>query len=272
MLSPNCMNLKGFYIDVFLDQENGFQGNTACVVPLKKWLPDNVLLEIAKENAVPETAFFIQQRKKVDLRWFTPEIEMDLCGHATLATAHCLINELGYEQKEILFSTQSGFLKVVLAPDLYVMELPSRPAKKAILPKIIEESLSIKPKKIFKSRDYLLVYSSEQEVMSIKVDQEKLDQINLDPGGIIVTSRGENCDFVSRYFTPQSSILEDPVTGSAHCTLIPYWSGQLNKNKLLAHQVSKQGGSLKCENLGQKVKVSGKAKTTKIQKLTATFF
>lgn len=244
-----------------------FSGNPACVIPLKEWLSDELLLKIAKENAVPETAFFVKKNNKIHLRWFTPEIEMDLCGHATLATAHCLKTILEYPKKSILFETLSGDLTVHIKKDKYYLDLPSRMSVASKLPEVIRSSLSIQPKEIYKSRDYLLVYDTEQDIINIKIDKQIFDQINLDPGGVIVTSKGENCDFVSRFFTPQASILEDHVTGSAHCSLIPFWSLRLSKNKLNAIQISDRGGKLHCQNKKNRVIISGKAKTYSIGNL-----
>jgi PhzF family phenazine biosynthesis protein len=231
------------------------------VVPLQSWLPDNLLLQIARENAVAETAFFVYEAEKIHLRWFTPEIEMDLCGHATLATAHCLKEILKHERDEMTFQTLSGDLTVTAHQGLYTMDFPSRMPVMANLPENILNSLSIKPQEVFKSRDYVLVYTKEADVRNIKIDRVQFDQLNLDPGGIIVTAMGDNCDFVSRFFTPQASILEDPVTGSAHCSLIPFWAARLNKNKLNAIQVSERMGTLYCENKGDRVHISGEART-----------
>ena len=244
-----------------------FSGNPACVILLKEWLPDEILLKIAKENAVPETAFFVKKNNKIHLRWFTPEIEMDLCGHATLATAHCLKTILNYPKDRILFKTRSGDLTVLTKNDTYYLDLPSRMPIISKLPEVIRASLNIQPKEIYKSRDYLLIYDTEQDIVNIKIDKQIFDQINLDPGGVIVTSKGENCDFVSRFFTPQASILEDPVTGSAHCSLIPFWSLRLSKNKLNAIQISDRGGKLHCQNKKNRVIISGKAKTYSIGNL-----
>lgn len=253
------MKLDLYRIDSFVSTE--FKGNPACVIPLNNWLPDNILLEIAKRNAVAETAFFIYHNNKYHLRWFTPEIEMDLCGHATLAAAHCLKFILGFENEKIVFNTLSGELIVSFNQGYYSMNLPSRKPVKSKLPEIILKSLNIDPIETYKSRDYLLLYDNENQIRNIKVKKEFLDQINLGCGGVIVTSKGKNCDFVSRYFTPQSSILEDPVTGSSHCTLTPFWSKRLNKKSLSADQLSKRGGSLKCLDKGNRVIVSGQAKT-----------
>jgi PhzF family phenazine biosynthesis protein len=261
----SLMKLELYQIDVFTDKT--FGGNPACVVPLAEWLPDDLLLKITKENAVSETAFFVYQDDKIHLRWFTPEIEMDLCGHATLATAHCLKSILNYPDDKIIFETLSGDLTVLVENDLYYLDFPSRMPIASELPEIIKKSLNIQPKEVHKSRDYLLVYDTEKEIESIKVDSQIFDQINLAPGGVIVTSKGDNCDFVSRFFTPQASIMEDPVTGSAHCSLIPFWSFRLGKDKLNATQISDRGGKLLCQNKGDRVIISGKAKTYSIGSL-----
>ena len=214
------MKLELYQIDAFTDKT--FGGNPACVVPLNEWLPDETLLKIMKENTVAETAFFVDKDDKIHLRWFTPEIEMDLCGHGTLATANCLKSILNYPKDRIIFETLSGNLIVSVENDLYRYEFPSRMPIISELPEIIRKSLNIQPKEVLKSRDYILVYDKEQEIENIKIDRQVFDQISLDPGGVIVKAKGENCDFVSRYFTPQASILGDPVTGFAHCSLIPF--------------------------------------------------
>ena len=254
------MKLPLYQIDAFTNHI--FGGNPACIVPLEAWLPDATLLNIAKENAVAETAFFIPlSNGNYHLRWFTPEIEMDLCGHATLATAHYLKVIAGSYESELVFETPSGHLKVSEDNGWYTMDLPSRMPEPASLPTVVGEALSQQPKAVFKSRDYVLVYETEQEVRQMEVDKGILDKINLDPGGVIVTAAGEDCDFVSRFFTPQASILEDPVTGSAHCSLVPYWEAQLGKSRLVARQISERGGFLKCENLPDRVLLSGQART-----------
>ena len=259
------MKFERYQIDAFTDKI--FGGNPACVVPLNNWLPDEILLKITKENAVAETAFFVDKGDKIHLRWFTPEIEMDLCGHATLATAHCLISILNYPKDRIIFETLSGDLIVSIKNDLYSLDFPSRMPVACELPEIIKKSLNIQPKEILKARDYMLVYDSKQEIENIKIDRQFFDQINLDPGGVIVTAKGENCDFVSRFFTPQASILEDPVTGSAHCSLIPFWSLRLGEEKLNAIQISDRVGELQCLNKKDRVIISGKAKTYSIGNL-----
>lgn len=253
------MKYKIYQIDAFTDVI--FGGNPACVVPLENWLPDETLLKIAKENAVAETAFFIDNGKTIHLRWFTPEIEMDLCGHATLATAHALAAIRSYPKNEIVFETLSGILSVKIENGLYKMDFPSRMPVAGELPLIISKSVNIRPKEVLKSRDYILVYENEADVRNIEINRQLFDQVNLDPGGVIVTATGDNCDFVSRYFTPQASILEDPVTGSAHCSLIPFWAKRLNKDILYAEQASERLGKLYCENNGDRVLISGRART-----------
>ncbi len=253
------MKLELYQIDAFTDKI--FGGNPACVVPLQSWLADELLLKIAQENAVAETAFFVDNGDTIHLRWFTPEIEMDLCGHATLATAHCLKTILNYPKDEIIFNTLSGRLTVTVDKDLYTLNFPARMPAKAVLPEIIQSALSIQPKEVYKARDYLLVYESESEIKNIKIHRQLFDKINLGTGGVIITSKGDDCDFVSRFFTPQASILEDPVTGSAHCSLIPFWSDRLNKKAMLAFQLSDRIGKLNCVHQGDRVLITGQAKT-----------
>ena len=253
------MKLPIFQIDAFSDKV--FGGNPACVVPLENWLQDEVLLKIAQENAVAETAFFVRKGKNFHLRWFTPDIEMDLCGHATLATAHCILSELKLESEKVIFETLSGELEVSLNNRHYLMDLPRRDPISASLPDEIKNALNIQPKKVLKSRDYLLVYENQKEIEEIVVNREVFDQININPGGVIVTARGDHCDFVSRFFTPQATILEDPVTGSAHCTLIPYWSNEILKKRMIAQQISERKGELFCELKKDRVEISGKAIT-----------
>lgn len=253
------MKLQLFQIDAFTDKI--FGGNPACVVPLDYWLSDDILLNITKENAVAETAFFVDNGDKIHLRWFTPEIEMDLCGHATLATAHCLKTILNYKKDKIIFETLSGDLTVVVENDYYYLDFPSRMPIESSLPENISKALNIQPKVVLKSRDYVLLYDSEEDLKNIVINRHFFDEITLDTGGVIVTAKGENCDFVSRFFTPKASILEDPVTGSAHCSLIPFWANRLNKNKLTALQISNRLGKLNCTNLEHRVIISGQART-----------
>ena len=251
--------LACYQIDAFTDQL--FGGNPACVVVLEEWLPDETLLKITQENAVAETAFFIPEGDGFHLRWFTPEYEMDLCGHATLATAHVLKTELGYAGDTIRFSSKSGILEVGIENDRYTLNFPSRRPVAAELPDAIATALSKQPLEVLKSRDYFLVYENERDILELAADREKLSTVDIAPGGIIVTAKGNKADFVSRFFVPGASIFEDPVTGSAHCSLIPYWSGQLGKKELSALQLSERVGKLDCTLLGDRVLISGTAKT-----------
>lgn len=253
------MNLKKYHVDAFTDKL--FGGNPACVIPLKNWLPDDVLFDITKENNLAETAFFVPAENGFHIRWFTPEVEMDLCGHATLATAHVIKKHQNYKENVIRLESVSGELKVTCNEDKYELDFPSRMPVLSELPEIISSSLNIQPKEIYKSRDYVLVYEDEDEILALNPDKNKLEGIDLGHGGIVCTSKGNEVDFVSRFFTPGASIFEDPVTGSAHCSLIPFWSEILNKNEMLAHQISSRKGVLYCENRGERVSISGKAVT-----------
>lgn len=265
VLQNILMQLHLYQIDAFTDEI--FTGNPACVVPLSEWLPDELLLKIAKENAVAETAFFVDEGFKIHLRWFTPEFEMDLCGHATLATAHALKEIRKYSSKNIIFDTLSGELQVTAEAGKYTLDFPSRKPEKAELPELLKKSLNIQPQKVLKARDFVLVYPQESDVRNIEIDRSYFDQLDLGTGGVIVTAAGEKVDFVSRFFTPGASVFEDPVTGSAHCSLIPYWSEKLNKKELEAAQLSQRGGRLSCRYEGKRVKISGNARTYSIGKL-----
>lgn len=253
------MKLKLFQVDAFTD--GLFKGNPACVVPLKTWLPDDVMRNIARENAVAETAFFVKDKKDFHLRWFTPDIEMDLCGHATLATTHVLKTLLKTDRQVYSFHSASGVLRVTEDNGIYTLDFPSRNPAPVALPDVIKASVNNLPREVLKARDLMLVYDSEKEVREIHIERNTFDQINLDPGGLIITAKGDSCDFVSRYFTPQATILEDPVTGSAHCTLIPYWSARLQKTRMLARQISSRGGELYCTDAGDRVRIGGRART-----------
>lgn len=259
---PNTtlMKIDIFQIDAFTNQL--FGGNPAAVCPLREWLEDEILLQITRENNLAETAFFIPLANgHFHLRWFTPEIEMDLCGHATLATAFVIFEELGYPNPAINFETQSGLLTVKKVNDLLEMDFPSRPPVPSDLPAIIKKGLNIQPVEVWKARDYVLLYEQAQDILDIEPNLSILNQINLDPGGIIVTAKGttEDIDFVSRFFTPQASIFEDPVTGSAHCTLVPFWADRLNQTEFKAMQLSKRRGELFCMLEKDRVKIRGRA-------------
>lgn len=252
------MRIPLYQIDAFTDRL--FGGNPAAVCPLIEWLPDAVLLNIAKENNLAETAYFILKNENIfQLRWFTPEIEMDLCGHATLASAYVIMECLGYDFKEVIFETMSGELTVSNINGQLEMNFPSRPPEPCNLPEVISNALSIQPQEVFKARDYMLVYDSEDQVADLKVNTSKLERISLDPGGIIVTAKGDRSDFVSRFFTPGAAVFEDPVTGSAHCTLTPFWANRLDITELSAIQISERLGTLSCRLEADRVFIKGSA-------------
>lgn len=253
------MQLPIFQVDAFTDKV--FGGNPAAVCPLEHWLPDDVMQKIAIENSVAETAFFIPLNAGFEIRWFTPEIEMDLCGHATLATAHVIARHLNYSLPSIKFQSKSGELMVTVENELLTLNFPSRKPEPSDIPQIILDAIQVKPVEVLKSRDYMLVFETEEIIRRIEPNQSILNQINLDPGGVVITAKGDEVDFVSRYFTPQASIFEDPVTGSAHCSLIPFWSEKLGKESMLALQVSPRVGKLFCKSLGERVLISGEAVT-----------
>ena len=251
------MLIPYYQVDAFASR--AFTGNPAGVCLLADWLPDDVLQAIAAENNLAETAFVVQRSARYDLRWFTPAMEVDLCGHATLAPAHVIFEHLGYRGDVIRFDTSSGELTVTREGDLFVLDFPARPATPCDPPPQLIAGLGRTPAFTAKARDYLAVFATEQEVAGLRPDMAALCQ--LDSLGIIATASGTTCDFVSRFFAPQAGIPEDPVTGSAHSTLIPYWSQRLGKMKLHARQISARGGVLYCEDRGQRVRIGGRAIT-----------
>jgi len=248
-----------YQVDAFSDKL--FGGNPAAICPLKEWLPAPQMQKIAAENNLAETAFFIPQGKDFELRWFTPESEVDLCGHATLATAHILFTQLNFEGDAIHFHTlKAGTLTVSRKGDLYTLDFPSRAPQNCEVPEGLIEALGgKKPLEILRSRDYFIVYESEADVLALEPNFAALSRI--ESLGFVVTAPGENSDFVSRFFAPSAGIDEDPVTGSSHCNLIPYWADRLGKFKLHAYQVSARRGELWCEHRGDRVLMSGKAVT-----------
>jgi PhzF family phenazine biosynthesis protein len=253
------MRLPIYHVDAFTDRV--FGGNPAAVCPLENWPETSLMQQIAMENGLAETAFFVPQAQGFALRWFTPEIEMDLCGHATLAAAHVLTHHLGCTQSPLRFQSQSGELLVTHEAGQLTLDFPVRPPAPAEAPELILAGLSVRPREVLKARDYVLVYESEALIRELVPNLSLLNQINLDPGGICVTAPGQEVDFVSRFFTPQASVFEDPVTGSAHCSLIPYWAQKLGKASLTARQLSRRGGQLFCRSAGDRVLISGAAVT-----------
>lgn len=249
------MKLPLYQIDAFANK--AFEGNPAAICPLQEWLDDDVLLSIAEENNLSETAYFIKTEGGFQIRWFTPTTEVDLCGHATLAAAFVIFNLLGYEKDSICFESKSGILTVTKESSLLVMDFPSDPATPCQLPTELEQAFNLKPIECLKAEDYIIVLNDESEVLAVKPKLELLKSLDL--RGVIITASSENYDFVSRFFAPKFGIDEDPVTGSAHTQLTPYWSKKLNKNKLHAKQISKRGGELFCELNGNRVSIAGNA-------------
>lgn len=260
------MEITLYHVDAFTGEV--FKGNPAAVCPLERWLPDELMLKIALENSVSETAFFIPADDGFEIRWFTPEIEMDLCGHATLASAHVIARHLHYPKEVIKLRSKSGDLFVKVGDKLITMDFPSRKPVTSQAPQMLLDAIKEKPGEILKARDYLLVYDSEEIIRDMKPEKSLMDQLNLAPGGVIVTAPGREVDFVSRFFSTQASIFEDPVTGSAHCTLIPYWRERLGKDSMIALQLSKRGGRLVCKDLGERVNISGEAVTYLVGKIS----
>ena len=251
------MKIPIYQVDAFTSEV--FSGNPAAVCILDSWLDDNILQSIAAENNLSETAFLVRNDEGFDLRWFTPRTEVSLCGHATLASAFALFNCRDWSKKEIRFNTRkSGQLVVSKRDSLLEMDFPSRPAHSITPPTGLNEALGVKPIAVLGSvEDLMFVLDSEKAVRELQPDFSSLERIEC--RGIIVTSRGSQSDFVSRFFAPAVGIPEDPVTGSAHCVLAPYWSSELNKKNLHALQISKRGGELFCTHAGDRVKISGKA-------------
>ncbi len=251
------MKIPFYQIDAFTNKV--FGGNPAAICPLENWLPDETMQAIAAENNLAETAFFVKMGDDFELRWFTPEMEVDLCGHATLASGHVLFNHLDFKPNQINFHTKSGVLKVSQTNELLSMNFPSRKPLATETRQQLVDGLGRRPAEVLKSRDYFAVFQNEQEVLTIQPDFNILEQ--LDCLGIIITAAGQTFDFVSRFFAPRAGIPEDPVTGSAHCSLIPYWSEKLHKKDLRALQLSKRRGELFCQDLGERVSIAGKALT-----------
>lgn len=249
--------MKVPYYEVAAFTSKPFGGNPAGVCLLSAWLPDATLQDIAAENNLSETAFLVPRVEDYDLRWFTPELEIDLCGHATLASAFVLFSEMGFKGNAIRFHSKSGVLGVTRAGEVLELDFPSRPPRPCNAPDALIRGLGKAPALVLKSRDYFAVFASEADVRALKPDFSVLASV--DALGIIVTAPGGDSDFVSRFFAPSAGVPEDPVTGSAHCTLIPYWAERLGKTQLFARQVSKRGGELFCRLADDRVRIGGKA-------------
>ncbi len=250
--------MKIYQIDAFTKEI--FSGNPAAVCPLEEWLSEEIMQKIAAENNLAETAFYVKKGKKHEIRWFTPTVEVDLCGHATLATAYVLFNYENHIGDSITFySHRSGELTVTKEGDLLSLNFPTDTFEAIELTNQVTEALNITPQLAFKGKtDYMFLFKNEEEVLNTKPNFEKLSKI--EARGIIITAKGNTTDFVSRFFGPRSGMNEDPVTGSAHTTLIPYWAKELNKTKLTALQLSDRRGYLECELLEDRVRISGYAK------------
>lgn len=252
------MNLPIFQVDAFTDHL--FGGNPAAVVPLESWLPDSLMQHIAAENNLAETAFFVKEPAGYHIRWFTPLTEVELCGHATLASAHVLFNHMNYPENQIEFQSKSGILSVKRDRNLLTLDFPADTVDQIDVPDDLVDAIGLSPLLAFKGKtDYMLIYSSQQEIEQIKPNMHKL--IQTEARGVMITASGEEVDFVSRFFAPQVGVPEDPVTGSAHTSLTSYWSKRLNKPELTAMQLSKRKGHLKLKVNGDRVEISGKAVT-----------
>jgi PhzF family phenazine biosynthesis protein len=250
-------------IDVFTDAL--FGGNPAGVCLLDEWLPDDILQSVASENNLSETAFLVKRDGYYDLRWFTPELEVDLCGHATAASAFVLFEDAEKAAGEIKFKTMSGMLAVTREDDRLCLDFPSRPVSPCPMYPAFENAFGVKPAGAYQAADFLVLLDSQEALLSVRPDFSQLKAVKQEAGleddgfGIIITARGSDCDFVSRFFAPNAGIPEDPVTGRAHCSLIPFWKERLGKDKMVARQLSKRGGLLFCEDHGKRVKIGGRA-------------
>ncbi|ODS77146.1 MAG: isomerase [Cytophagaceae bacterium SCN 52-12] len=248
-----------YQLDAFTDTL--FRGNPAAVVPLAEWLSDETLQKIACENMVPETAYYVRNENGYEIRWFTPVTEVDLCGHATLAAAYVVFREEAREAGEISFGSRSGILNVTKEDDGWLtLDFPVDTYQVAVPPPALQEAISaVTAVGVYRGKaDYMVVLETEEELRELKPDIIVLSTVPT--RGIIVTAPGEETDFVSRFFAPQSGIDEDPVTGSAHTTLVPYWAKQLGKTELTAKQISQRGGYLRCRLNGERVLISGQVK------------
>lgn len=254
-----------FQVDAFTNEI--FKGNPAAVCPLAAWISDELMQVIAEENNLSETAFFVENDAQFEIRWFTPSCEIDLCGHATLAAAHIIYSELNYKREIIEFNSKSGKLTVEKKNDWYTLNFPSEEIEEIVTPKLLKEALNVPILKTYQGKWKLLVeLENETTIKNLTPDFSKLTQ--LEASGIIVTSLGDKVDFVSRFFAPKIGINEDPVTGSSHTVLIPFWAEKLSKNNFEAIQLSKRTGYLKCTYLNDRVEMSGQAITFLKGKLT----
>jgi PhzF family phenazine biosynthesis protein len=245
------------YFEVHSFTDRVFAGNPAGVCLLRQWLDDTLMQRIAAENGLSETAFCVASEDHYDIRWFTPTVEVDLCGHATLAAAHALFENLDQEGDVIVFHSQSGPLAVWKDNDFLVMDFPARPAEPVETPDHLVAGLGREVETVLESRDLLVVLEDEKAVQDLQPDFSELEKIDCE--GVIVTAPGNEVDFVSRFFAPRMGINEDPVTGAAHSTLTPFWAERLGKNRLRARQISDRGGDLWCMLRDDRVHIAGQA-------------
>lgn len=254
------MQLPLYIVDAFASRP--FTGNPAGVVPLQAWPEAAVMQAIAMENNQAETAFFAPAKRRdadFELRWFTPTIEMDLCGHATLASAHVLFSHLGWSKPGVRFWSKSGLLEVRQQGELLELDFPARPGEPRPIPPELTAALGAQPSELHAARDWLAVFENEQQIRDLRPNMAQIRA--LDTFAVIASAPGRDVDFVSRFFAPAAGVDEDPVTGSAHCTLTPYWARRLNRPELRARQISKRGGELVCRLDGERVKIAGRAVT-----------
>lgn len=261
--------MRLYFVDAFTDEL--FTGNPAAVCCLPDWPDDAGLQKIAAENNLPETAFLVREADGYAIRWFTPRYEIDLCGHATLASAFVIRNFIDAGHATLRFHSQSGDLTVLCQGETYTLDFPARPAQAIAEPDGATQALGVSIKEFYLSRDLIAVVESEDIVRNLTPDFSRLQTL-ASGDGVIVTAPGNDCDFVSRCFYPKSGVNEDPVTGSAHCNLIPYWSRRLGKKKLFAQQLSARGGTLHCQDLGDRVRIGGKAVLYAVAELNPHIF
>jgi PhzF family phenazine biosynthesis protein len=260
-----AMKLPIYQVDAFTSRV--FHGNPAAVCPLPSWLPDETLQSIALENNLSETAFLVGEGGSREIRWMTPTQEVDLCGHATLASAFVIFERLSRELSEVVFSSRSGPLWVRRQGERLVLDFPARPPRRCEPPAGLAEALGRPPLEVWAARDLMALYADEDEVRGLRPDMQKLRAV--DTFAVIVTAPGREADFVSRFFGPRVGVPEDPVTGSAHCALAPYWAERLGRTRLLGYQASQRGGTVHVEHAGTRVRLAGQAVTVFTAELLA---
>ncbi|MEH7373620.1 PhzF family phenazine biosynthesis protein [Neobacillus drentensis] len=248
--------MKYYVVDAFA--EKVFEGNPAGVCIMKNWIPDEIMQKIAIENNLSETAFAVKEEKIYRLRWFTPGGEINLCGHATLATAYVIMNYIEMQVDTLQFETMSGVLTVNKLGELYEMDFPAVPSEELPITEQMIDALGVRPVESYLNRDLVFVLESEDAVKNVNPDFSKLEKLP-EGLGVCITAKGSEYDFVSRGFFPKLKVNEDPVTGSLHCSLIPFWSQRLEKREMVAKQLSSRGGTLYCKHEGTRVKMAGKA-------------